>query len=627
MEELGTFDVIVVGGGHAGCEAAAAAARMGVSVALVTLKEETIGEMPCNPAVGGVGKGQITVEVDALGGIQGWAADRAGIQFKMLNSSKGPAVWGPRAQCDKVRYRELMRRMIRGMTGIRLIEGEVKGVMDGERCVEGVHLGDGRSIRGRCVILTTGTFLGGVLHTGLRSSKGGRIGEAPSIGLSESMRELGIGMRRFKTGTPPRLRRESIDFSRITAQEGDAEPRPFSWRTREVRNIERCWVTRTPRVVQKIIEDNLDSSPLYTGRIQGVGPRYCPSIEDKVVRFPHHEEHTIFLEPEGVENQSIYVNGLSTSLSREVQEMVVRAIPGCEQAQIIRYGYAVEYDVVAPLQVKRSLETGVVGGLYVAGQLLGTSGYEEAAAQGFIAGVNAARSVRGEETFALGRDQAYIGVLIDDLVSRQHEEPYRMLTSRAEHRIVLGIDSARERLMEIGVKLGLVPEKMFHVEHRRWQRRRHTAEELESTHLNPDSETRRMVSELAGVEITARTSWAGLLRRQDIDPEEIAGSIPGLAELPADERRIVIGRLRYRGYLERHQRELDRIRRLREVRIPSHLLYRDVPGLSREVVEKLERFNPRTLAEAEVIPGMTPAAIAIIAGRISRSHGPQDGDR
>jgi tRNA uridine 5-carboxymethylaminomethyl modification enzyme len=615
------YQVIVVGNGHAGVEAAVAAARMGDSVAIVSMSREAAGRMPCNPAVGGIGKGHLTVELDALGGVQGWVADRAGIQFKVLNSSRGPAVWGPRAQCDKERYSRIMGRVLRGIRRIDEFEGEVTELIVGEDGVRGVVVGDEMRIKGKSVILTTGTFIGGALHTGLRKSSGGRVGEASSIKLGEAIERLGVGLVRYKTGTPPRLKRESIELGRLEKQNGDSKPRPFSWRTREVKNKDCCWLTRTGPEVQRIVRENLDTSPLYSGRIEGTGPRYCPSIEDKIVRFPHHEEHTLFLEPETVGSGLIYVNGLSTSMDRRVQEMMVQSIRGLEKAEIIQYGYAVEYDVVAPQQVKRTMEMREVTGLFVAGQLLGSSGYEEAAAQGFLAGVNAVKRLRGEEQLIIGREQGYIGVLIDDLVKKNHTEPYRMLTSRAEHRIMLGVDSARERLMEIGVKLGLVPETVFHVEHRRWEERHRVTEELESTSVNPDAETREAIRRIAGVEITAPTSWAGLLRRQDVDAVSVADAVPGLESLSTEDREVVVGRLRYRGYLGRHQQELDRVGRLRDVRIPTDLVYRRVSGLSREVVENLERYQPRTLAEVEEIPGMTPAAVAILAGKISRSTG------
>ena len=461
-------DVVIVGAGHAGCEAAAAAARMGATVALVTLDRRTVAQMPCNPAIGGIGKGHLVAEIDAVGGLQGWAADRAGIQFKTLNRSRGPAVRGPRAQCDKAVYQEIIRRVVERLRGVSLIESEASGLMFEAGRVSGVILQSGARLDAGAVILTTGTFLGGLLHTGEEQRPGGRHGERPSTTLGMALAGAGLELRRFKTGTPPRLDRASIDFDRLEAQHGDPGPQPFSWRTRAVRNRCVCWVTRTPPDVQTIINDNLDRSPLLSGAIAGIGPRYCPSIEDKVVRFPHHQQHTVFLEPEGLESRSIYVNGLSTSLPQDVQRAVVHKVPGLEQAEFLRYGYAVEYDVVAPLQVGVSLECSSIPGLFLAGQLLGTSGYEEAAGLGLLAGINAVAALRSEAPLIPAREDAYLGVLVDDVCGRDHREPYRMFTSRAEHRLLLGVDSARERLMERGRRLGLVREAAFHVERARW---------------------------------------------------------------------------------------------------------------------------------------------------------------
>lgn len=616
-----TYDLIVVGAGHAGCEAAAAAARMGAAVAVVTLDRHSVAQMPCNPAIGGVGKGHLVAEIDALGGLQGWAADRAGLQFKILNSSRGPAVWGPRAQCDKERYSEIMRRVLAGLRRVALIEAEVVGLLVDDRRVGGVVLGDGRRVRGRWTLLTTGTFLGGVLHRGEQQRPGGRYGERPSIGLGDELRRLGLELRRFKTGTPPRLKRSTVDTSRLEEQPGDEAPRPFSWRTKQVSNQIVCWVTRTPPEVRSIIRDNLHRSPLYQGVIAGVGPRYCPSIEDKVVRFPHHERHTVFLEPETRYGESLYVNGLSTSLPADVQRAVVRAVPGLEQAEFLRYGYAVEYDVVAPGQVAHDLTCRGVPGLALAGQVLGTSGYEEAAGLGLLAGVNAVLAGRGEEPLVLGREIAYLGVLVDDLVLREHVEPYRMFTSRAEHRLLLGVDSARERLLEKGVGLGLVPERVFHVEQWRWRRRREAVGRLEEERLTPNSVTVARLRDALGIELRSPTTWAGLLRRQDVDIDKAASAAPAMAGLDGVERRVVAGIVRYQGYLRRHEREQERVRRLRHIRIPSGLDPAAVPGLSREVVEQLLRHRPRTLSDAERLPGMTPAALALLAGAVARSGG------
>jgi tRNA uridine 5-carboxymethylaminomethyl modification enzyme len=612
------FDVVVVGAGHAGCEAAAAAARLGAAVAVVTLDRGTVAQMPCNPAIGGIGKGHLVAEIDALGGLQGWAADRAGIQFKTLNRSRGPAVWGPRAQCDKRRYQQVVRRVVGGLRGVTLVEAEVEGLLAEGARATGVIVRGGERIKARAVILTTGTFLGGVLHTGDERRPGGRLGERPSTALGESLSDLGLELRRFKTGTPPRLARGSIDFERLEVQPGDREPRPFSWRTAEVENRCVCWVTRTPPAVRTIIGDNVHRSPLLSGAIEGVGPRYCPSIEDKVVRFPHHERHTVFLEPEGLDTESIYVNGLSTSLPADVQEAVVRSVPGLEGAAFLRYGYAVEYDVVAPLQVGANLECLQVRGLYLAGQLLGTSGYEEAAALGLLAGINAAQDLRGLEPLIPAREDAYVGVLVDDVCGRDHREPYRMFTSRAEHRLLLGVDSARERLMEVGFRLGLVREAAFHVERERWSRRQRARTALENDHIRPDAETRARVREMAGVEISAPTTWAKILRRQDVDVDRVGAALEAFAGLGRDDCRVVIGLLRYDGYLARQEKERERVRRLRDIPIPADVDVASLPGVSREVAEALRRDRPPTLADAERLPGMTPAALAILAGRLAR---------
>jgi len=623
-----SFDLVVVGAGHAGCEAAAAAARLGLEVCLVSLSSRSVAEMPCNPAVGGVGKGHLVVELDALGGLQGRLADRAGIQFRTLNSSRGPAVWGPRAQCDKGLYSRLMAELLDRHEGVVVVEAEVEGLVVGDRRVEGVRLRGGGRIEARAVVLGTGTFLDGILHVGQERTPGGRIGERPSRGLGEELRRLGLELRRFKTGTPPRLERDSIDFGRLERQSGDPCPRPFSWRSQRVENRVCCWVARTPPSVQRIILDNLERSPLFNGGIDGVGPRYCPSIEDKVVRFPHHREHTLFIEPEGLDSTSIYVNGLSTSLPADVQERVVRAVPGLEAARLLRFGYAVEYDVVAPTQVDATLEVRSIPGLYLAGQLLGTSGYEEAAVLGFLAGVNAALSLRESGRLVIGREEGYVGVLADDLSGRAHREPYRMFTSRAEHRLVLGVDSARERLMGHGVELGLVPGEVFDRERRRWERREQVRQALSEVPLNPSVSTRAEVQRLTGVDLRGPSTWARVLCRHDVDAEAAAGQIPILAELPDEDRRAVVFGLRYRGYVDRQRRQIERLARLRQLEIPEHLELESIAGLSHEVVDVLRHYRPRTLAEAQGLPGMTPAATAILAGRLAapspreeRSHG------
>jgi len=512
-----------------------------------------------------------------------------------------------------------MRRLLEGLPGLDVLEAEgLDLVLEKENSVHGLVLSTGETIACRAVILTTGTFLDAILHCGEEKWEGGRLGERPSRGLGDRLRSLGLELTRFKTGTPPRIDRESVDLDRLEVQEGDVSPRPFSWRSRGVRNHAFCWVARTPPEVQDIIGENLSRSPLFSGKIEGVGPRYCPSIEDKVVRFPHHREHTIFVEPETREGRSLYLNGVSTSLPRDVQEKVVRAIPGFEKAHFLRYGYAVEYDIVRPGHVGHNLAVRGIRGLCLAGQILGTSGYEEAAAQGLLAGINAARELKEEPEFILGREESYIGVLIDDLVSREHREPYRMFTSRAEHRLVLGIDSARERLMPYGVGLGLVPKKMFHVEHRRWKRREELLEKIEAVRLNPSQEMRARIKNALGVDFSVPQSLGKLLQRPDLRPEGLQEIFPEIAAVDEVECHVVLGRLRYRGYLERHQREGLRIQRLRKVLLPEDMEYREIPGLSLEIIEALERGRPRTLEEAERMGAMTPAALALIAGRLAR---------
>ncbi|MCP4900364.1 MAG: tRNA uridine-5-carboxymethylaminomethyl(34) synthesis enzyme MnmG [bacterium] len=618
-------DLVVVGGGHAGVEAAAAAARMGLSVALVTLRRETIGQMPCNPAIGGIGKGHLVAELDALGGLQGWAADRSALQFKMLNRSRGPAVWGPRAQCDKERYARRLGGLLERLSGVSVVEGEVIGLLEDERSVRGVRLKDGTEIHGHAVVMTTGTFLGGKLHTGSEQHEGGRFGEPASRGLGPELSRLGVITRRFKTGTPPRLDRESIDYEKLEVDEGDSDPLAFSWRTRRVVNRVNCWTTRTTSHVRTVILDNIDRSPLFSGEIDGVGPRYCPSIEDKVVRFPHHEEHTLFLEPETEHGKSMYVNGFSTSLPAEVQEEALRAVPGFESVRFLRHGYAVEYDVISPGQVGRSLELRDVPRLYAAGQVLGTSGYEEAAVLGFVAGVNAANAVLGHGEFFVARENAYVGVLVDDVVNRDHSEPYRMLTSRAEHRLLLGVDSARERLMDRGVELGLVPDSALKREATVWKRRGDVVSLLEGKRVNPDRETKERLAREIGIEIRKPTTWSGILGRHDINTRRAVDLAPGICDLSEHEQDVVIARMRYKGYVARQQREIERISRQREVRIPESFDPDGIPGLSNEVKDVMRRFRPASLREVERLPGVTPAAVAVLA-RFLAMHSSDGGE-
>ena len=607
------FDVIVVGAGHAGVEAARAAARMGCSVGLCTLSEATVAHMPCNPAIGGTAKGHLVREIDALGGLMGEAIDATGIQFKLLNRSRGPAVRSPRAQADKARYRAWVTDALRREERIAWILGRVGGLTVVGGAVTGVELeagsgaAGGERVRARAVVVTTGTFLNGLVHVGERRTPAGRAGEPPSRDLAESLKGLGLPWGRLKTGTPPRLDRRSIDFSRFEEAPGDEAPVAFSFMTGGIDRPQIvCHQVHTTNRVHDIVRANIDRSPLYNGQIEGIGPRYCPSLEDKVMRFPHHERHHIFLEPEGLDVNEIYVNGYSMSLPADVQETLVHALPGLERAVMMRPGYAVEYDFVQPTALSRTYEAREVEGLFLAGQVNGTSGYEEAAGQGLIAGINAARTSTGEEPFVLGRDEAYLGVLADDLTTRGCLEPYRMFTSRAEYRLLLRIDNADLRLTERGRQVGLVDD-------RRWERFRQRRSRFE-----------RNLERVAATTVTlpdgARARAAQALRRQDTALDELARSGLRLDVAP-DEEQVDIWSVethfKYAGYLERQKATIERARRMEGRRIPPEFSYEGLPGLSLEMAERLGEVRPETLGQALRIPGVTPAAVALIGARVS----------
>ena len=608
------FDVIVVGAGHAGVEAARAAARMGCSVGLCTLSGATVAHMPCNPAIGGTAKGHLVREIDALGGLMGEAIDATGIQFKLLNRSRGPAVRSPRAQADKRRYSAWVAEALRREERIAWIFGRVGRLTVRGGRVAGVELESGSGAAGggrlltNAVVVTAGTFLNGLVHVGDRRTPAGRAGEPPSHHLAESLKELGLPWGRLKTGTPPRLDRRGIDFSRFEEARGDGVPVPFSFLTGGIARPQIvCHEVHTTERVHGIVRANIHRSPLYNGRIEGIGPRYCPSLEDKVMRFPHHERHHIFLEPEGLDVDEIYVNGYSMSLPAEVQETLVHALPGLEDAVMVRPGYAVEYDFVQPTALTRTYEAREVKGLFLAGQVNGTSGYEEAAGQGIIAGINAARAVAGEEPFVLRRDEAYLGVLADDLTTRGCLEPYRMFTSRAEYRLFLRIDNADLRLTERGRQAGLVDD-------RRWARFRKRQSRFETN-----------LGRLSGATVTlpdgTRARAAQALRRQDTQLGELTSSNGLRLEVAAGEEQVdmwsVETHFKYAGYLERQKAAIERARRMEGRRIPPGFSYEGLPGLSIEIAERLGEVQPETLGQALRVPGVTPAAVALIGAKVS----------
>jgi len=606
------FDIIVVGAGHAGIEAALAGARMGFRVLVLTINPEMIGAMSCNPAIGGLAKGQIVKEIDALGGEMAKAIDATGIQFRTLNTRKGPAVRSSRAQADMLQYRKYMRRVLESEPNIEIWQGEADAVLESGGRVKGVNIKNQGRVYADCVILTTGTFLRGLIHIGLENFPGGRWGEPRSEGLSDSLRSLGFELGRLKTGTPARLDKTSINFEILDVQYGDNPAKPFSFDTEKIEREQIvCHITYTNERTHEIIRSGLDRSPLYTGVIKGIGPRYCPSIEDKVVKFPDKLRHHIFLEPVGLDSDEIYPNGISTSLPVDIQEKMIHSIAGLEQAKILKPGYGIEYDFVKPTQLKPSLETKAIEGLFLAGQINGTSGYEEAAGQGLIAGINAVQRLRGEDTLILDRSQAYIGVLIDDLITKGTDEPYRMFTSRAEYRLLLREDNADLRLREIGYKVGLVKPEAYDRFCRKKEMIERGLERLAQTEISYEKIREGLVC--AGITgLYPGMSLKKILKRPEISWATLKIIDETLAEVPEDVAEEIEIQVKYEGYIERELREVERFKKREMEKIPDGFNYDQVSGMSNEVREKLKRVKPISLGQASRIPGVTPAAISLL---------------
>jgi tRNA uridine 5-carboxymethylaminomethyl modification enzyme len=608
------FDVVVIGGGHAGIEASHICAKKDLSVLLVTAHLDLVGQMSCNPAIGGIAKGNIVREIDALGGLMARVIDKTGIHFKMLNQTKGMAVWGNRAQADKIEYRCYARKLLETQSNLHITQGFVQRIKVRGEAVSGVVMDSGEEINARAVILAAGTFLNGMAHIGLTSFPCGRLGEPPSLNLTETIRDFGIATGRLKTGTSPRIDGRTLCFEEMMEQRGDTEPWPFSFSTEIApENKTVCWITKTSKETHKVILSNLDRSPLYTGKIKGIGPRYCPSIEDKVVRFGERDGHTLFLEPEGLSTSEFYLNGLSTSLPFDVQIQMVRSISGLRNAEITRPGYGIEYDYFPPTQLWPTLESKAVKNLFLAGQINGTSGYEEAACQGLIAGINAAERLCEGEPLVLGRDTSYIGVLIDDLVTKGTEEPYRMFTSRAEHRLTLRQDNADERLMPLARGKGLIGKETFETRKRVWEKieelkRKLSLEKIDPSQWAPSKEEAR---------IRAKISAAELLKRPDVSIDEIC-DVLGDCTLDREIRKGAEADIKYAGFIEKDEEHLEKFRKMELEMIPETLRYESIAGLLNESRTKLMNIRPRSLGQALRIPGVTPADISVLMVHLSK---------